>query len=152
MKPNVQPRLLALLAGLALAAFAARADDPSNPPAPPAAPPPANSPSEGGETPPPPHPGRRMGPGYSLEELTDKLGLTADQQKKVGAIINAGRSQARAIRNDETLSREDRREQMRQVMQSTRAQIRAALTADQQKEFDALPPPHGGRPRGPDSN
>jgi hypothetical protein len=92
-----------------------------------------------------------MGPGYSLEELTGKLGLSADQQKRIGAIIDAGRGQARALRNDDSLSWDDKRGKMKEIARSTREQIRAALNPDQQKAFDALPPPRGGRPRGPDS-
>jgi hypothetical protein len=93
-----------------------------------------------------------MGPGYSLEELTSKLALSADQQKAVGAAIDSARSQSRALRNDTSLSWDDKREKMRQIAKSAHDQIRAALTPDQQKQFDALPPPPRGRPRGPDSN
>jgi hypothetical protein len=92
-----------------------------------------------------------MGPGYSLEELTSKLALTPAQQKTVGAAIESGRGQMKALRGDDSLSRDDRRERMREVAKSTHDQIRAALNPDQQKQFDALPPPRG-RPRGPDSN
>ena len=150
MRPILSIRALALAAGLALPAYTALCDDSSAPPQPPPAPPPPQtSPSDGGGAPGPRH---RMGPGYSLEELTSKLALTADQQKTVGGIIDSARSQSRALRNDTTLSWDDKRDKMRQIAKSAHDQIRAALTPDQQKQFDALPPPHGARPRGPDSN
>ena len=141
-----------LSAGLALSAAPARADEPANPPAPPAAPanPPA-TPAVGGEPAPAPPERHQRHPGYVLADLAEKLGLTADQQKAVGAIIRDSRTQMRGLRADDTLSPEERRAKMREITASTRAAIRAALTPDQQKQFDAMPPP-GARPRGPDAN
>jgi hypothetical protein len=92
-----------------------------------------------------------MQPGYVLDDLTAKLGLSADQQKGIGAIIDSSHSQAKALRADDSLSKDDKRAKMRAIMASTHDQIRAALTADQQKVFDALPAP-GARPKNPDGN
>jgi hypothetical protein len=141
--------------GLALSASHAWADDPASPPAAPAAP--ANSqtsPGAGDEPTPTPGPQhhRRMSRGYVLEDLTDKLTLTADQQKSVGGIIESGRSQAKALHGDDSLSGEDKRAKMRAIMTSTHDQIRAALTPDQQKIFDTLPAPGGGKPKNQDNN
>jgi Spy/CpxP family protein refolding chaperone len=135
-------------AGLGFAFTPARADDTT--PAPPA--PPAdtvNGPPIDGTTPPPPPPGgHRRGGGYILADLTEKLNLTPDQQKAIGGYIAAGRQQAKAVRDDTTLSREDRRSKMMAIMQTTRSEIRADLTPDQQKIFDTLRPGRGG-PGGP---
>jgi hypothetical protein len=155
MKPPAIVSISLLSAGLALCAPRAWADEPASPPAPPVAPgsPPA-TPGGGGEqapTPPPQHRGR-MRPGYVLADLTDKLGLTADQQKTIGAVIKDSQGQMQAVRGDDSMSRDDKRSKMREIMASTRGQIRAALTPDQQKQFDAMPPPGAGRPRKPDNN
>jgi hypothetical protein len=104
---------------------------------------PDTSPGEG--TQPPPH--RRRG-GYNLEELTQKLSLTPDQQKSVGDAINSGREQMRAIRSDDSLSDDDKRAKGRELMASTKAAIRALLTPDQQAIFDKLPT-RGERPPPP---
>jgi hypothetical protein len=148
------PSLIALCAlslGLVLSTARVRADDPSGPPPPP--PPPGDtSPENGGEGP-GGHHGRRHEPGYSLAELTSKLSLTADQQTKVGAVIDSAKEQSKQLRGDDSLSWDDKRAKMKANAKSTHDQIRALLTADQQKAFDALPPPHGGRPpHNPDSN
>jgi len=154
MNPSSFLSLSLLSAGLALSLSAGRADEPANPPAPPAAPgnPPA-TPGEGSEPTPPPPPQRHMHmrPGYVLGDLTQKLNLTPDQQKAVGAIIKDGQGQMQALRSDESLSKDMKRAKIREVVISTREQIRAALTPDQQKVFDAMPPP-GARPRNPDAN
>jgi hypothetical protein len=91
------------------------------------------------------------GEGYVLEDLTAKLTLTADQQKSVGGIIENGHSQAKALRGDDSLSKEDRRAKMKEIMTTTHDQIRTALTPDQQKIFDTLPVP-GVRAKNTDNN
>jgi hypothetical protein len=135
--------------GLALSAPSGRADEPASPPAP--AVPPA-SPGEGAQPTPAPAPRHaHTRGGYVLSDLTEKLGLTEDQQKTIGPVIRSYQSRVKELRGDDTLSKEDRRAKMREIATATHDQIRAALTPDQQKVFDAMPPP-GGRPKNPDSN
>ena len=144
MRPQIALNLSLLSIGLAFTAGSSLAQDTSNPPPPP--------PAEGTQQAPPPGRGRRGG--FVLEELTQKLSLTAGQQKQVGDIIKAGREQAKAVRDDDSLSDDDKRAKNREIMGNTRSQIRAALTPDQQKIFDTLPvrgprpqnPPPGGAP------
>jgi hypothetical protein len=128
--------LLSVALVLAGAGFA-RADEPSTPPPPtPSASP--TSPAGGGDQTPPPAGHRGMRAAFVLGELTSKLSLTADQQKTIGPIIASGIGQLRALRQDESLSQEDRRAQAKSILEQERTQIRAALTPDQQKIFDTL--------------
>ncbi len=126
-------RLLLLALGLALPA-AARAVDTAATVQPPPTPGIGTSPADAA----PEHPRRGHG-GFVLAELTEKLGLTADQQKTVAGIIASNRSQAKELRSDESLSKADRHQKMLAVREATRGRIRAALTPAQQKLFDALP-------------
>jgi Spy/CpxP family protein refolding chaperone len=142
MNPNKALRLSLLSIGLALPVVAAFAQDTANQPAPPPPTAPDTSPGEGA---PPPH---RRG-GYVLEELTEKLTLTADQQKSVGEAIRSGREQMKALRNDDSLSDDDKRAKGRELMASTKAAIRALLTPAQQAIFDTLPARGGHRPPPP---
>jgi hypothetical protein len=158
MKTTPRCALAAFSAALLLSLGQARADDASTPPAPPAQPAPDAGPSDANPPPAPPANGdqprpngRGRRPGYDLAELTQKLGLTADQQKTVGGIIANARSQGRALFEDDSLSREDRHAKMKQINETTRAGIRAALTPDQQKIFDALPRPREGHRPPPDA-
>lgn len=89
--------------------------------------------------------------GYSLEDLTQKLTLTADQQKTVGSIIDNGSTQAKAVRGDDSLSRDDRRSKLQTIFKTEHDDIRAVLNTDQQKIFDAMPAP-GGHHKKADSN
>jgi hypothetical protein len=145
------PRLLSLSlfsAGFALSLATARADDPSYPPVPPPAPAnQATSPADGSTPPPAPPHRRRMHAAFVLGELTAKLGLTADQQKAVGAIIADADGQLKALRQDDSIAREDKRPRMKAIVDAERGQIRAALTPSQQATFDAMP--RGGQRAAP---
>lgn len=70
-----------------------------------------------------------------VERLTRELGLDADQQAKVRAILERGH------------------ETMRGVLDTSSHDIRAVLRPDQQEKFDRLRPrspfPHGGPHDGP---
>ena len=145
MKPSFLASLSLLSLGLALTLAPARADDAATPPVPPPAPAAApTSPADGAAQPRQRH--RR--PGFELAELTQKLSLTADQQKTVGAIIATSRTQMKELRGDDSLSKDDKRQKMKAIMDTSKTQFRAALTTDQQKLFDALPAT-GGRPSAP---
>lgn len=148
MKPSFVLSLSLLSATLALTSSSLRADDTPPPPAAPMEP--QVSPADGTVTPPPPGHHRRMRPAFVLADLTEKLSLTADEQKTVGGFISSSEGDLRALRGDDSLSKDDKRAKMREIVASTRQQIRSALTPDQQKLFDALPrSERGERPAAP---
>jgi hypothetical protein len=122
-----------LTLGLALCAGLALADDAATP-QPPASPSPPTSPADG--TPARRHHnrGREM-----IQELTQKLSLTAEQQGQVAAILRTDRQQMRELHDDQTMSDDDKHARMKEMKAATHGQIRALLTPDQQKIFDALP-------------
>jgi periplasmic protein CpxP/Spy len=133
-------RILMLAAGIAVAALpAARAAD-ENPPAP-------DTPNADQPAARPERRGRRMDPARMLGRLKTELNLTDDQTAKVKTIFEDQRAKMQALRGDESLSREDRRAKMMDLMKASRDQIRALLTPEQQQKFDAMPRPGRG-PRG----
>ena len=87
-----------------------------------------------------------------LQQLDEKLKLTDAQKQQIQAIWAASEQQGKALHKDESLSKEDRRAKMREIMKANRAQVRAVLTPDQQTTFDAMPKPemrgHGGHHKG----
>jgi len=94
---------------------------------------------------PPPGSGGRMGhrpmmPSVDdqIKHLTQKLSLTDDQQAKLKPILEDQRKQMEQVHNDSSLSREDRFSKMQQLRTSGDTQIKAVLTADQQKKFDQM--------------
>lgn len=84
------------------------------------------------------------GPKERLQKMAEHLGLTAEQKEKVDAILKEQMEQGRAIRADESLTPEQRREKKQEFDKATRVKIRAVLTPEQQAKFEAMPR------RGPD--
>ena len=96
------------------------------------------------QDPAPAAPQGQMGPrgrgmqGQQLEMLTQKLNLTADQQTKVKAIDEDTGKQMMAVRNDTSLSQDDRRTKMMGIRKDSQDKIRAILTDDQKTKYDAM--------------
>jgi Spy/CpxP family protein refolding chaperone len=65
------------------------------------------------------------------DRMAEHLGLTPEQQAKVQAIHQAERTQGEAIRNDATLSREQKQEKRKALRESTVQQVDAVLTPEQ---------------------
>ena len=77
-----------------------------------------------------------------LARLDEAVTLTADQKTKVTDIYKKMADQIGA------LAQEDRRTKGQDIRTATNAEIRALLTPDQQKKFDAMPQgrgPGGGK-------
>jgi Spy/CpxP family protein refolding chaperone len=81
--------------------------------------------------------GRNM-QAQQLEMLTQKLNLTADQQTQVKAIDEDTGKQMMAVRNDTSLSQDDKRTKMMGIRKSSQDKIRAILTDDQKTKYDAM--------------
>ncbi len=77
-------------------------------------------------------------PAQRTQELTKKLNLTADQQTKVQSIFESEHSQMETLRQDSSLSQQDRRSKMMDIHKTTDTQIRALLDPDQQKTWDKM--------------
>ena len=97
------------------------------------------------QAPPPP---RRARSEQRLKEMKAKLGLTDSQVREIKTILKGQMQQMRDLREDESLSDDDRRAKLMALMKSGHDQVRAILTPDQQKIFDTMPPMGMGRHRG----
>ena len=80
----------------------------------------------------PPDPARRT------QELTREFKLTSDQQTKVQGIFESERSQMKSLRQDTSLSQQDRHAKMMEIRKSTDTQIRALLDSNQEKKWDDM--------------
>jgi Spy/CpxP family protein refolding chaperone len=72
---------------------------------------------------------------FRLKGITEKLGLTAEQQAKIQPILDQAKPQIAAIHQEAM-------QKMHTVMNSTLSQIRPMLTADQQQKLDAIEKAH----------
>ena len=90
---------------------------------------------------------RGLGRGFGRGQVQDGLGLSAEQRTQIKSIHQSTRSQVNAIRNDSTLSSEQKFEKVRSLRQNTRQQMLTILTPEQQQRIRERRRPEGG-PRG----
>ena len=109
--------------------------------------PPASAPPAGG----PPGGGMRRG-GFTIEQLTTNLSLTADQIPKVQAVLDDQRKQMTDLRADTSLSQEDRGAKMQAIRADVTAKMKGILTDDQFAKYQKIRPTGGRRPGGGGGN
>jgi len=91
------------------------------------------------------------GPRQMIDMLTKKLDLTADQVTEVSEIVKSHDAAMKALRDNQGLSKEDRRTQTQAIFKDIQTQVRAKLTSDQQVILDKMPPlgpPQHGKKKG----
>jgi periplasmic protein CpxP/Spy len=77
-------------------------------------------------------------PAERTQELTKKLSLTSDQQTKVQDIFQSEHSQMESLRQDSSLSQQDRHSKMMDIHKTSDTQVRALLDRTQQKKWDEI--------------
>lgn len=82
--------------------------------------------------------GAAMSPENRLARLSQQLNLTGDQKTKIKPILQDEGKQAQSVRNDTSLSRQDRFAKMQEIRKNTFGQIRPILTSDQQAKLDNM--------------
>jgi len=81
---------------------------------------------------------RQFDPQKQVERLTKRLQLTNEQQSQLLPILAQRTEQAKALRNDTSLSATDRQAKMRELRQESEVQIRNVLTDSQKQQYDAM--------------
>ena len=101
-------------------------------------------------TPPPPAPGEkgerrehRQDMRENSEKMAKELNLTPDQKIQIEAIHKQTRESLKAVRNDASLSEDQKHEKGREIMKSAGDQERAILTPEQQAKAKELREKHG---------
>jgi len=87
-----------------------------------------------------------------LEWLSKELSLTDDQKAKVKPILDDEEKQFKAMREDTSLSQDQRHDKMKQIHDTANAQINDLLTPDQQKKFAQLKERRKGHHEGQKAN
>jgi len=70
-----------------------------------------------------------------LQRMTQMLDLTGEQQEKIKPILESENTQMQSLRDDTSLSQQDRITKMKQIRENTVSQIDPILTPDQQKKY-----------------
>ena len=77
-----------------------------------------------------------------LQMLSEKLNLTDDQKAKLRPILQDQMQQMKAVREDSSLSEEQKRAKMKPIHESLHDQINAVLTPEQQAKFKQMRQEH----------
>lgn len=95
------------------------------------------------------HRGRGMrgagGGGNGLAGLSSKLNLTDDQKAKIQPLMADQQKQVQAIKQDTTLTPEQKQSKIQEVRKATRQQLTSILTPEQQQQMKQMM--HGMRQR-----
>ena len=73
-----------------------------------------------------------------FDKMQSQLGLTGDQTTKLKAKNDELNQKMEAIRNNTTLTQDQKRDQMRQLGQERKAYMESILTADQKKKMEEM--------------
>ena len=73
-----------------------------------------------------------------VNRLSENLNLTDSQKTQARTILQNQQDKMNALRQNTSLSREDRHSKMMEIRQTASGQIRGLLNEDQQKKYDAM--------------
>lgn len=73
-----------------------------------------------------------------LAKLEADIGLNAEQKAKVTALLDQMKSKRRAIKENASLDRDQKKQQTKVSDEAIRAQIKAAMSAEQFAKWDKL--------------
>jgi len=84
------------------------------------------------------HGRRGMDPDAQLKRLTKRLDLSADQQSQIKPILDSRQQQMQQLWQDQSLSREDRRQKMTDIQSDTTSKIEAVLNDTQKQKYEQM--------------
>ena len=79
-----------------------------------------------------------MTPEDQLARLTKQLNLTEDQQAKIKPIIEEQHKQMMDLRQDTSMSRDDRFAKFREIREKSLTKMKEVLTPEQQKKWEKM--------------
>ena len=82
------------------------------------------------------------------EKLAQELNLTPEQKADLKSIRENERQQAKAIKNDSSLTADQKKAKFKDLRKSSHEQMMAKLTPDQQKKFKEMRKEHRGHRHG----
>ena len=92
-------------------------------------------------------------PQKQAEMISKKLNLSADQTAKLTPILADRAQKTQALFQDQSLTQDQRRAQMKAIRENTQQQLATILSPDQMQQLKTMRHGHRGfGPRGPNSN
>jgi protein CpxP len=81
---------------------------------------------------------RAMDPSARLERLSKELKLTDEQKTQLKPILEDQQKQFQALRDDTTMTREERMSKLQEIRKSTQERMNSVLTPDQQAKLQKM--------------
>ncbi|HVZ61151.1 MAG TPA: Spy/CpxP family protein refolding chaperone [Terriglobales bacterium] len=95
------------------------------------------------------HRGKRMGPpGGGFERMAERLNLTEQQKSQIKPIFDNNRKEMEALRDDTSLTQDQKRERFMQMRDQTKTQVDAILTPEQKQQMQEMQEKMRNRRRG----
>ncbi len=73
-----------------------------------------------------------------LQKLATELNLTDDQKNQLKPILQDEVKQLKTVRDDSSMSADQKKAKIAEIRQNSRSQMRSVLTPEQQKKLDAM--------------
>jgi len=70
-----------------------------------------------------------------LQHLSNTLGLSGDQQEEIKPILQGEMAKLRSVRNDNSMSAEEKQKQAAKIHSYAQSEIQSILTTEQQQKF-----------------
>ena len=80
---------------------------------------------------------QHMNPDEQVARMTKRYSLTSDQQAQIKPVLANQQQQMQALRQDTTLSREDKMAKMKSIREDSSTKIQAVLNDSQKQKFAA---------------
>lgn len=75
---------------------------------------------------------------HALQHLNSELNLTDDQKDKIKPILQGEVQQMKSVRDDSSLSTDQKHAKMQGIHESAKSQISSILTPEQQQKLEAM--------------
>ena len=82
-----------------------------------------------------------------MKRLADELNLTDQQRTQLRELFKAHQPELKAIREDQTLTKEQKIEKVKVIFEGIKQQAKSFLTPEQQQKWDQIKERHQGHPK-----
>ena len=91
----------------------------------------------------------RYGDGQrGFDRMAQQLNLTDQQKSQIQSLMQSQRQQAQAVRNDSSLTAQQKQDKLKQLRESNHQQVMAVLTPEQQQKWQQFRSEHTGMGKG----
>lgn len=81
---------------------------------------------------------QKYSPKKSFERFSKKLSLAKEQQDKIRPILNDEVKAIKEVRKDKSLTKQQKMDKEKEILDSHHSQVRELLNPDQQKKYDEM--------------